>query len=288
MTRDGSARILAVSGRDIVEKARVIHNTTPTATAALGRTLMAASMMGSILNGDNDSVTLRFAGDGAGGQILCVGDSFGFVRGLIGNPAVDLPLNEKGKLNVSGAVGKGNLYVMRDTGADEPYIGISRIVSGEIAEDIASYFVTSEQVPTVCALGVLVDTDYSVKTAGGIIVQLLPFADDEVASKLEENVSRVSSVTGILETGSLEDVINAFMEGIEYDVFDKSEVGYRCNCSRQRCEKALISLGDDDFRSLYEDEKTEMNCSFCERKYVFTHSDLDALDAGRKHKQETK
>lgn len=284
MTSDGSARVIAIDGRDIVERARQLHNTSPTATAALGRSLMAASMMGSLMTDERSSLTLRFAGDGEGGKILCTGDWLGNVRGLIENPAADPPLRADGKLDVAKIVGKGTMQVLRDVPGGEPYTGVSDIVSGEIAEDIASYFALSEQVPTLCALGVLVDTDLSVRCAGGILVQMLPFADDGVAERLEHNALECPSITTMMLEGGIKYVMSRFLEEIEYDVFDTSNVDYRCDCSRDRCEKALASLGTEDFRSLYSDEKIQMHCSFCNTVYTFTHDDLDRIDAERRKK----
>jgi len=288
MTTDGSARIAAIDGKDIVERSRQIHQTLPTATAGLGRALMASSMMGALMNDENATLTLRFSGDGEGGQILCVGDYNGNVRGLIGNPFADIPLRADGKLDVTRLVGKGTMSVIRDTGASQPYVGLCQINSGEIAEDIAQYFVESEQIPTLCALGVLVDRDMTVKCAGGVLIQLLPFFDDCTASQLEKNAGNVPSVTKMLQEGTIEDVMARFLEGVSYDVFDETEVSYKCFCSRERCERSLMALGEDDYKSLYEDDKTVMTCSFCDRKYVFSHSDLDKLDEERKRKSREK
>lgn len=278
MSKDGSIRALFIDGKDIVNRAIEIHGTSPTATAAIGRTLLAASMMGTYMPEPENLLTLRFVGDGSAGNIVVTADSFGNVKGFIQNPAADLPLRvSDGKLDVGGIVGKGNLYVLRDTGAAEPYIGITPLVSGEIAEDIASYYATSEQIPTVCALGVLVDVDYTCKQAGGVLIQLLPFADDQTVNILEENVKNAASVTDLLQHGGIDALINAFMKGIEYDIFDELEVLYHCDCSKERTDRALLSLDEKAREELLDDENIEMNCQFCEKKYVYTREELKKL-----------
>ena len=234
-------------------------------------------MIGSLMAEPTDLLTLRVVGDGVGGSIVVSSDSFGNVRGFIQNPKAELPLREDGKLNVGGIVGKGNLYVMRDVGNDEPYIGISSLQSGEIAEDIAYYYATSEQIPTVCALGVLVDVDYSCKAAGGILIQLLPFADPEVVDILEKNVMRATSVTDMLQRGGIDLLLQTFLDGIEYDVFDNLETEYRCNCSKERTDRALLSLNQEARSELMQDEQIEMNCQFCDKKYIYTKKELEKL-----------
>ncbi len=278
ITKDGSARATVIDARDIVQRAREIHNTSPTATAALGRTLIAASLTGSLLGEKEDLLTIRFKGDGPGGAIVASGDWRGNVRGFIQNPRCDLPLRPDGKLNVGGCVGKGNLYVLRDTGAAEPYIGVSEIQTGEIGDDIAYYYATSEQVPTVCALGVLVDVDLSVKRAGGALVQLLPFADDAVAEKLESNARGMRPVTEILLDGTPEDILAAVFDGIEYDIFDRIECAYKCVCSREKTDAALVSLGEKELSDMIASgEDTVMSCGFCDKTYKYTKSDLKGL-----------
>ena len=279
MTRDGSARAIVLDGRDIVERARQIHNTTPTATAALGRTLIATSLAGSLLGEKDDVLTIRFRGDGVGGTVVATSDWCGNVRGFIQNPSADLPLRPDGKLDVGGCIGKGELYILRDAGGKEPYVGISKIQTGEIGDDIAYYYATSEQVPTICALGVLVDRDYSVKAAGGALVQLLPFADDEVVDKLEENASKLRSVTEVLDKGSAKDVLDILLDGIEYDLFDEIECEYKCACSREKTDKALISIGERELTDMIEngDPETVMTCSFCDAVYKYSKSDLKHL-----------
>lgn len=279
MTRDGSARAIILDGRDIVERARQIHNTTPTTTAALGRTLLATSLAGSLLGEKDDLLTIRFKGDGVGGTVVATSDWCGNVRGFIQNPSADLPLRPDGKLDVGGCIGKGELYILRDAGGKEPYVGISKIQTGEIGDDIAYYYATSEQVPTICALGVLVDRDYSVKAAGGALVQLLPFADDEVVDKLEENAQKLHSVTEILTNGNSKDVLDILLDGIEYDLFDEIECEYKCACSREKTDNALISIGEKELTDMIEngDEETVMTCSFCDAVYKYSKSDLKHL-----------
>ncbi|MBQ5838261.1 MAG: Hsp33 family molecular chaperone HslO [Clostridia bacterium] len=279
MTKDGSARAIILDGRDIVERARQIHNTTPVATAALGRTLLATSLAGSMLGEKEDVITIRFKGDGVGGSVVATSDWCGNVRGFIQNPAADLPLRADGKLDVGGCIGQGELYILRDAGGSEPYVGISKIQTGEVGDDIAYYYATSEQIPTVCALGVLVDRDYSVLRAGGALIQLLPFYDDEVAEKLEQNVSKMRPVTKILSEGTLEDVLAEVLDGIEYDLFDEIECEYKCACSREKTDNALISLGARELIDMIEngEEVTEMTCSFCDEVYKYSKSDLKHL-----------
>lgn len=279
MTRDGSARAIILNGRDIVERARQIHNTTPTATAALGRTLLATSLAGSLLGEKEDVLTIRFKGDGLGGTVVATSDWCGNVRGFIQNPSADLPLRPDGKLDVGGCIGKGELYILRDVGGSEPYVGISKIQTGEVGDDIAYYYATSEQVPTICALGVLVDRDYTVKAAGGALVQLLPFADDEVVDKLEINAQKLRSVTEILDNGTSKDVLDILLDGIEYDLFDEFECEYKCACSREKTDNALISIGERELTDMIENGESEtvMTCSFCDAVYKYSKSDLKHL-----------
>lgn len=279
MTKDGSARAIILDGRDIVERARQIHNTTPVATAALGRTLLATSLAGSMLGEKEDVITIRFKGDGVGGSVVATSDWCGNVRGFIQNPSADLPLRADGKLDVGGCIGQGELYILRDAGGSEPYVGISKIQTGEVGDDIAYYYATSEQIPTVCALGVLVDRDYSVLRAGGALIQLLPFYDEEVAEKLEQNAAKMRPITKILSEGTLEDVLAEVLDGIEYDLFDEIECEYKCACSREKTDNALISLGARELTDMIEngDEVTEMTCSFCDEVYKYSKSDLKHL-----------
>lgn len=289
ITKDGSARAVILNGRDIVERARGIHDTTPTTTAALGRTLLAASMAGSLLGEKEDIVTFRFKGDGVGGTVVATSDWCGNVRGFIQNPQADLPLRSSdGKLDVGGCIGKGMLYILRDvSGSKEPYVGVSEIQTGEVGDDVAYYYATSEQIPTVCAVGVLVDRDLSVKQAGGALVQLLPFADDEVAEQIEKNVQKMRPVTEILENGSIEDVLSALFEGLDHDIFDSIECSYKCACSREKTETALISLGEKELLDMIEsEEETVMTCGFCDAVYKYSKSDLKNLLKKAKKKDE--
>ena len=274
MTRDGSAVAMVIDSTDIVNEAIKYHNTAPTATAALGRTLTAASLMGSRLKNRDDSVTLTFKGDGPAGVIMAVADYFGNVKGYIENPAVDLPLKPNGKLDVSGAVGAGYMSVVRDVGLKEPVTGILQIVSGEIAEDVASYYANSEQTPTLLSLGVLVDRDLSCAGAGGVLVQLLPHADDEIVKILENNVVNVTGISSLIAGGqSCEQLLDRVLDGIGYDLFDETEVGYVCDCSRERMLRAVLSLGREELQKIFSEQETiEVCCRFCNKKFSFDKS----------------
>lgn len=280
ITQDGSAFVIAADTTDVVSKAEQIHKTSAVTTSALGRLMTACSMMGDMLKGKDDSITLRMNGEGPAGTLIAVSDSQGNTRGYVQNPVVEIPLNEKGKLDVKGAVGtNGFLYVMKDMGMNEPYVGQTEIVSGEIAEDITNYFAVSEQTPSVCALGVLVDKDLSVKAAGGFIIQLLPGCPEEVIEKIEKSISKIDSVTNMLSQGMTpDDIAKIALDGIEIDKLDESEIEYRCNCSKQRVETALISTGIESLKEMAEENKDiTVECHFCDKTYVFTPKEIEKL-----------
>ena len=280
ITKDGFVKAVAVSTRDLTERARQIHHTLPVATAALGRTLAAASMMGNALKGDGASVTLQIKGGGPLGKLLAVSDNQGNVRGTVDDPTVDIPLRPDGKLNVGTAVGcDGTLTVIRDLNMKEPYVGSVGLLGGEIAEDLAAYFVESEQIPTACGLGVLVDRDQSVLAAGGYLIQLLPGAGEDVISKVEGGVMAAGSVTGMLQAGDgPETMLRRLLSDFELEILEETPIEYRCYCSRDRMERALISLGPEELRSLIDEQgHAELRCQFCDNVQTFTKEQLEAL-----------
>lgn len=280
ISKDGLIKVSAVSTRDLTERARQIHKTLPVGTAALGRLLAGASMMGNALKEEAASLTLQIKGGGPLGTLLVVSDHEGNVRGTVENPAVDLPLREDGKLDVGGAVGnQGTLTVIRDLRMKEPYVGSVGLLWGEIAEDIALYFVESEQVPTACGLGVLVDRDQSVLAAGGYLVQLLPGAGDETAEALEKSLRAAGPVTELLKADpDPEALLRAALPGLDLEVLEKRPIEYRCDCSRERMERALISLGREELRAMIDEQgSAELGCRFCGNVQKFTREDLEAL-----------
>ncbi len=283
ITSDGMVKAVAVSTRDLTERARNIHKTLPVATAALGRTLAAASMLGNALKEQQGSVTLQIKGGGPLGSILAVSDCEGNVRGYVQNPQVDLPLRSDGKLNVGAAVGgDGTLTVMRDLGLKEPYVGSVELLSGEIAEDLAAYFVESEQIPTACALGVLVDRDQSVRAAGGYLIQLLPGAGEDVISRVERGVLAAGQVTGLLDKNpDPETMLRTVLSDFDLEILETSPIEYRCYCSRERVTRALISLGADELEKIIREQGgAELTCQFCDRVHRFTAQELQALVDG--------
>lgn len=280
ITKDGSAFVIATDSTDVISKMEQIHKTSATVTAALGRLATAASMMGDMLKNKDDSITVRINGGGPCGDMIAVSDYNGNVRAYVQNKIVEIPLNDSGKIDVKGAVGtNGTLYVIKDIGMREPYVGQTPIVSGEIAEDITNYFATSEQTPSVCALGVLVNPDLTVKKAGGFIIQLLPGCDDSIIDIIENNVKNIPSVTTMLSNGfSADDIAKKAMEGIELDKLDESSTSYKCNCSRDRVEVALISTGTDALNEMADsNEDTTVECHFCDKKYTFTPNEIKEL-----------
>lgn len=279
IAKDAEIKISVVYTRDLVEQARQIHKTLPIATAALGRTLSAASMMGKELKADNGSVTVQVKGDGPLGTIVAVSDNDGNVRGYLQNPAVDLPLNAVGKLDVGGAVGRGYLMVIKDIGVGEPFSGTVALQNGEIAEDITRYFAESEQVPTACALGVLVNPDQSVKQAGGYLVQLMPGAKDQDITRLEQNIAKAGAVTSMLEKNtSLKEIAETVLDGFEVEILEDAPIEYRCGCNHNKVVRALVSLGREELTRLYqEEENMEITCQFCDKVYSFTREEVGEI-----------
>ena len=283
ITGDGLVKAVAVTGRDLVERARTIHTLLPMGTAALGRALLGASMMGDMLKEQNGSLTLQIKGGGPLGTILAVSDCGGNVRGYVQNPHVDLMEKYQGKLDVGAAVGTdGTLTVIKDIGLKEPYVGSIALMSGEIADDLALYFVESEQIPTACALGVLVGTDQSVTSAGGYLIQLLPGAGEDIITKIEAGVQRVGSVSHALE-GGLDGagLLRAVLSDFDLEILETHPVEYRCYCSRDRVTRALISMGRDELEALIREQgQAELTCQFCDRVYRYTRDELEELLRG--------
>ncbi len=282
MSRDGSARILVIDSRDIVNQAIAYHHPAPTAAAAIGRLLTAASMIGSLMGEKQERLTLSITGDGELGRLLAVADYYGNVKGYLQNPLADPPRKKNGKLDVGAAVGRGTLSVIRENGSDTPQIGTVALQSGEIAEDITRYFAESEQIPTLCALGVTVDRDYTCLAAGGVLVQLLPFADEAVTARLEQNAPQLYDISRRFAAGmSLQEVADLAMEGIEYDLFDTLEVSYQCDCARERMKTAIRRLGREEVIKLLDEQEAESKpreleavCRFCNTAYTFAEGEL--------------
>ena len=280
ISTDGMVQAAAICSRDLTERARQIHKTLPVATAALGRTLAAASMMGNALKEDGASVTLQIKGGGPLGTLLAVSDNQGNVRGTVDNPVVDLPLRPDGKLDVGTAVGhEGTLTVIRDLNMKEPYVGSVGLLGGEIAEDLAAYFVESEQIPTACGLGVLVDRDQSVLAAGGYLIQLLPGAGEDVIAKVEGSLMAAGPVTGLLRNDpDPEAMLRTVMSDFDLKILETCPVEYRCYCSRERVERALISLGRTELEQMLSEQGgCQMTCQFCDAVYEFTAEDIQRL-----------
>lgn len=280
ISADASVTATAIDATDIVAEIERIHRPSAVVTAALGRLTIAASLIGIGLKNDTDSVTLRMNGNGPAGALIAVADSRGNVKSYVSNPIVEIPLNSYGKLDVAGAVGKdGTLSVVKDLGLKEPYVGQIPIASGEIAEDIASYFAMSEQIPTVCGLGVLVNPDLTVKAAGGYLIQLLPFADESCIDILEKNVNSLPSVTRMLTSGvNAEEMAMKVLDGLTPNVLDEFTCAYKCDCSRERVERALVSLGNDELDKMAkEQDDIEVCCHFCDKKYHFTPEEIISL-----------
>ncbi len=277
---DGAIRVFAAVSTDLVNEAQRIHHTYPVATAALGRTLTAAAIMGAGLKNEDDSITIQFKGDGPIERVIAVTDAKSCVRGYVGNPYVDLPLSEKGKLDVGRAVGKGQLSVVRDLGLKEPYVGQVPIVTGEIAEDLTYYYAASEQIPTAMSLGVLVGTDNRAIAAGGFMLQLMPEAEEALAAELEEKMKTIPPVTKMITDGmTAEDILFAVTDG--FDMLMDNHIitpEYRCKCSKERMERALISIGKEELESIIKEQgEAELSCQFCDNKYRFTKAELEEL-----------
>ena len=278
MEEGGNFRFFIATTTELVEGLRKIHNATPTSIAALGRTATATAMMGYMLKNEKDKISLQIKGDNDIKTIIAISNSECEVKGYISNPAVDIPLRPDGKLDVGGAIGPGRMILVRDMGLKEPYIGQSELVTSEIGEDLANYFVRSEQQPSAVALGVLVDRDYSIKGAGGYIIQVMPDAEEEAISKLEENLSKVDPISKMIAEGlTPEDIMNKVFKGFETKVMDRKDVSLKCDCSREKMESIVISLGEDELKSMLDEKEVEIVCHFCNGKYVFEKSELESM-----------
>lgn len=275
----GYIRAFAVTSKEMVEYARAAHNTSPVATAALGRLLTGGVMMGAMMKGDKDLLTLQVKGEGPIGGITVTADAKGHAKGYVNHPGVMLPANERGKLDVGGAVGPGTLQVIKDLGMKEPYVGSCELQTSEIAEDLTYYFAISEQVPSAVALGVLMEKDNTVRQAGGFIIQLMPFVSDEIVDRLELKLAAVDSITHMLDEGwTPEEILGALLGEFGLEINEKSEISYHCDCSKERIEKALISIGKKDIKEMINDgEPIEVNCHFCGKSYTFSVDDLKEI-----------
>ncbi len=281
ITSCGSIRVIAASTTNLCEEARRIHNFSPTACAAVGRSLTAAAMIGSTLKGEDDTLTLQFKGDGPIGRVIAVSDSKAHVKGYAGDPYVDLPLKKNGHLNVGGAVGRnGYLSVIRDFGLKEPYVGQVDLVTGEIAEDLTYYYAKSEQLPSAVALGVIVDTDLSVKSAGGFIIQILPGALDEDIDRVEKAIGEIGEVPKLIEQGmTARDIVKKLLAGYEIEFFEDVEPMYECDCTKERMARAIISVGKEEIRKIIEEDgQAEVCCQFCDKKHLFTKEELEEFE----------
>ena len=282
MTRDGSARVLVINSKDTVNEMIRVHKTAPTATAALGRLITASSMIGTMLPEAGDTLTAGFNTDGEIQRLIAVADYYGNVKAYLDNPIADPPRKPNGKLDVGGALGYGTFYMIKDVGGKEPQCGTIETVSGEIAEDIATYFAKSEQIPTVLSLGVLIDTDLTCRAAGGVLIQLLPFPDDATVDLIERNAAALSNISHLFDEGKTNDeIIDIAMRDIPFDKFDTLEVEYKCDCSRERMRKKIRGLGEHEIRTMMDEQEAEGKgrsleavCHFCNSKYTFTEKDL--------------
>lgn len=279
MAADGQIRAFAATTKTMVETARAAHNTSPVATAALGRLMTASAMMGVMMKGEKDILTLQIQSEGPIGGITVTADAKGDVKGYVNNPAVILPPNARGKLDVAGAVGPGILNIIMDMGLKEPYNGQVRLQTSEIAEDLTYYFATSQQVPSAVGLGVLMEHDNTVKQAGGFIVQLMPFAEEETIARLEKNLAQVTSVTALLDEGyTPEMLLEKLLGSLGLTFSDKIPTQFACNCSKERVSRALISVGKEDLKEMIQDGKpVELNCHFCNTNYTFSVDELKEL-----------
>lgn len=279
---DDAIRAFAVTTRELTEKARAMHNTSPVATAALGRLMAAGLMMGSMMKGEDDLLTLKIAGDGPMGGVLVTADAHFRVKGYVYKPEVLIGANKRGKLDVGGAIGRGMLSVIRDLGLKEPYVGQTELISGEIAEDLTYYFAASEQVPSSVGLGVLMERDNTVRCAGGFIIQLMPYTSQEVIEELEARLAHVSSVTAMLDSGMMpEDILAELLGDFGLQINDRQPVAYHCGCSKERVSRAILSIGKQELLDMISDGKpVEAGCQFCDKKYRFGVEEIKEMLAG--------